>query len=47
MASVNPNIRLGVSGLKENIQSAKMDTFDHNIKDILTNIESNYDMIVK
>ena len=47
MVSVNSNTRLGVTGLKEKIQSAKMDTFDHNIKNILTNIESNYNMILK
>lgn len=47
MASVNPNTRVGVSGLKEKIRMAKMGAFNHNVKDMLTDIASNYNLIVE
>ncbi len=47
MASVNPNTRVGVTGLKEKIRLAKMGAFNHNVKDMLTNIASNYNLIVE
>ncbi len=47
MSSVNPNTRVGVTGLKEKIRTAKMGAFNHNVKDLLTDIASNYNMIVE
>ena len=47
MSSVNPNTRVGFTGLKEKIRAAKMGAFNHNVKDLLTDIGSNYNMIVE
>ena len=47
MASINPNTRVGVTGLKEKIRMAKIGSFNHNVKDLLTDIASNYNLIVE
>ncbi len=41
MSAVNPNTRVGVTGLKEKIHLAKMAAFNHNVKDLFTDIETN------
>ena len=47
MASVNPNTRVAVIGLKEKIRMVKMGSFNHNVKDLLTDIASNVNLIVE
>ena len=48
MASVNPITRVGVIGLKkEKIRMVKMGSFNHNVKDLLTDIASNGNLIVE
>ncbi len=47
MVSVNPNTRVGIAGFKGKIRVAKMGLFNHNVKDLLTDIALNHNLIVK
>ena len=46
MSAVNPNTCVGVSDLKANISAANMGMVGHNVKDLLTKIETNYNLII-
>jgi len=46
MATVNLNTRVGVTGLKEKIRLAKMASFNHNVKDLLTDIATSFNLII-
>ncbi len=47
MALVNPNMRVGDTDLKETIWLVNMGAFNHNMKDLHTDIELNYNLIAK
>ena len=47
MLSVNPNTRVGVTGLKEKMRATHMGAFNHNVKALLTDIATNYNMILE
>ena len=46
MAAVNPNTRVGISGLKEKICVVNMGAVGHNVKDLLIQIKTNYNLII-
>ena len=47
IVSVNLSKRVGVTRLKEKIRVARMSVFEHNMKSLLANIASNYNLIVE
>jgi len=47
MESVNPNTRVGVSDLKAKIRTTRMEAFEHNVSDMLDEIESSYNQITE
>ena len=47
LASVNPSTRVGVSKLKETIRNTRLEKFVFKIDDMISNMESNYNLIIE
>ncbi len=45
LESVNPNTRVGVARLKQKLRKTRLGGYNHNVKDMLTAIQSTYTMI--
>ena len=44
--SINPDTRIGVSNLKDEIEKSTLANFGHNVKDLLDDMSSNYSIII-
>ena len=44
---IQPNTAVGVSGLKDELESINSAKFNHNMKDILDHIQSHYEEILE
>ena len=42
VSALNPSTRVGVTEFKNEIQNARFDKYDHNLKEILDNMQDNY-----